>query len=237
MPQWRGPYATGVSKSATPSLEWSETKNIRWKVEIPVAARHADRLGDRLFLLTRFRPARPSSVACSARIDASPHRFQVLATIARDRPRRLGAHRPGEAPHETSHPENGTWASSSAVTNGEILIASFESRGLYAYDMNGTPLWQTDLGDKAMRNQFGEGSTPALFGNRLVVVWDHTAGSFVAGLDARTASNVGGRSATNRHWARRCRVVREGCAFHRSGMTRHSYDSDLRRGLAHAGLL
>jgi len=34
-PQWRGPYATGVSKYADPPLEWSETKNVRWKVEIP----------------------------------------------------------------------------------------------------------------------------------------------------------------------------------------------------------
>ena len=34
-PQWRGPSATGVSKNATPPLEWSETRNIRWKKEIP----------------------------------------------------------------------------------------------------------------------------------------------------------------------------------------------------------
>ena len=34
-PQWRGPFATGVSRSAAPPTEWSETKNIRWKVEIP----------------------------------------------------------------------------------------------------------------------------------------------------------------------------------------------------------
>jgi outer membrane protein assembly factor BamB len=76
------------------------------------------------------------------------------------------------------------------MTNGEILIAPFESRGLYAYDMNGTLLWQTDLGDKRMRQQFGEGSTPTLFGNRLVVVWDHTAGSFVTVLDAKTGKEI-----------------------------------------------
>jgi hypothetical protein len=34
-PQWRGPDATGVSKHANPPIEWNETKNIRWKVEIP----------------------------------------------------------------------------------------------------------------------------------------------------------------------------------------------------------
>ena len=34
-PQWRGPYATGVSQHADPPVEWSETKNVRWKIEIP----------------------------------------------------------------------------------------------------------------------------------------------------------------------------------------------------------
>ena len=57
------------------------------------------------------------------------------------------------------------------------MFASFESRGLYAYDMEGTLIWQKDLSDKGMRNQFGEGSTPALYGNRLVIVWDHLGGS------------------------------------------------------------
>ena len=48
--------------------------------------------------------------------------------------------------------------------------------------MNGKLIWEKDLGDKKMRNTFGEGSTPALFGNRLVVHWDHQGQSFVAAL-------------------------------------------------------
>jgi outer membrane protein assembly factor BamB len=52
--------------------------------------------------------------------------------------------------------------------------------------MAGAPVWQKDLGDKKMRNQFGEGSSPALHGNTLVVVWDHQGESFIAALDKRT---------------------------------------------------
>ena len=33
--QWRGPHASGVSATANPPLEWSETKNVRWKAQIP----------------------------------------------------------------------------------------------------------------------------------------------------------------------------------------------------------
>ena len=72
------------------------------------------------------------------------------------------------------------------------MIASFESRGLYCYDMNGTLVWQKDLGDKKMRNEFGEGSTPALHGNTLVVVWDHyvPGASFIVALDKRTGNEL-----------------------------------------------
>ena len=73
------------------------------------------------------------------------------------------------------------------------VFAYFESFGLYAYDMNGTLMWKKDLGDKRMRNQFGEGSTPALHGNTLVVVWDHLNGdgSFVVALDKRDGRSCG----------------------------------------------
>ena len=57
--------------------------------------------------------------------------------------------------------------------------------------MNGKLLWEKDLGDKRMRNEFGEGSTPALHGNTLVVVWDHLGGeSFVAALDKRDGKEL-----------------------------------------------
>ena len=57
---------------------------------------------------------------------------------------------------------------------------------MYVYDMDGTLLWQKDLGDKKMRNQFGEGSTPVLAGDRLVIVWDHLAGSRSSWRSTRT---------------------------------------------------
>jgi len=57
--------------------------------------------------------------------------------------------------------------------------------------MQGTLLWQTDFGDKQMRNQFGEGSTPALYGKYLVVVWDHIPGpSFIVALDKATGKEI-----------------------------------------------
>src|SRR5437899_6789271 len=72
-PQWRGPYATGLSRSADPPLEWSETKNVRWKVEIPGRGSASPVVwGDRLFLLTAV--PRRATAACCPRSTARPAR-------------------------------------------------------------------------------------------------------------------------------------------------------------------
>ena len=94
-----------------------------------------------------------------------------------------------EVPHEGYQEPNGTYASGSAVTDGEHLFAFFGSWGLYAYDMDGQLQWEVDLGTRQMRNAFGEGTTPALHGDTLVVTWDHIGGqSFIVALDKRTGA-------------------------------------------------
>jgi outer membrane protein assembly factor BamB len=193
-PQWRGPLATGGSKHADPPVEWSETKNVQWKIEIPGRGMASPVIwGDRIYLPTAVPVGVPLEASHSARGGSEPrdvHRFVVLAINRRDG--RIIWERTAreERPHEASHAENGTWSSSSAITDGEQVFAYFESKGLFAYDMDGKLLWEKDLGDKQMRQQFGEGSTPALHGNRLVIVWDHQGQSFITALDKRTGQEI-----------------------------------------------
>jgi outer membrane protein assembly factor BamB len=178
--QWRGPDMTGVSPTATPPVDWSETRNVRWKLPIPGRASASPIVwGNHVYVLTAVSDSGETAAGVT-------HKFVVMAVD-----RQTGkvawekvAHE--AAPHEGTHRENGTYASPSAVTDGEHLIASFESFGIYAYDMNGNPVWHKDLGDKRMRNQFGEGTTPALHGNTLIVNWDHQGQSFIVAFDKRT---------------------------------------------------
>ena len=193
--QWRGPLGTGVSMTAQPPLEWSETKNIKWKVEIPGRGSASPVVwGDRIFLLTAVPEGVSGAAQHEPRGAATPrgnHRFTVMA-IDRQTGRTIWERvATTHEPHEPGHGENSTWASSSAVTDGEHVFAYFESHGLFAYDMDGALVWQKDFGDKGMRNQFGEGSTPALFRDTLVIAWDHIAGpSFVVALDKRTGREL-----------------------------------------------
>lgn len=179
-PQWRGPLANGVAPTATPPVEWAEDTNIRWKVSIPGSG-HASPIvwGDNLYLLTAVESPTDSSkvqyiVMALDRADGST----VWERVARE-----------ESPYEGTHNTN-TRASGSAITDGRHVYASFGSQGLYCYDMEGTPKWDVDLGDMTTRNAFGEGASPALHGDRLVVAWDHEGASFIVALDANTGDEI-----------------------------------------------
>ena len=72
------------------------------------------------------------------------------------------------------------------MTDGEFIYAYFGSRGLYCVDMMGNVKWEKDVGTMYKRNTFGEGSSPVLHGNTLVIVQDHEGDSFITALDKRT---------------------------------------------------
>ena len=187
--QWRGPQGTGFSATATPPVEWSETKNVRWKVEIPGRGSASPIVaGDRVFILTAV--AAGADPASSHAVARTKNRYVVMAIDRKTGKTAWETTAREEEPHEGTHNQFGTYASSSAVTDGDVLIASFESRGIYAYDLAGKKLWDVDLGDKRMRNEFGEGTTPALYKNHVVIVWDHQGESFIVALDKRTGKEL-----------------------------------------------
>ena len=193
-PQWRGPDATGVSRTADPPTEWSETRNVRWKTEIPGRGSASPVVwGDRVFVLTAIPAALTGAASHAPQGGVQPHPLHRFIVMALDRKTgKVVWERTARewVPNEGSHAENGTYASSSAITDGRYVYAFFDSAGLYVYDMDGKPVWDKDLGDKRMRMEFGEGSTPVLHGDRLVIVWDHQGQSFIVALDKTTGREL-----------------------------------------------
>src|SRR5262245_16847677 len=82
-PQWRGPEANGVGRHANPPIEWTERKNIRWKVEIPGRGSASPVVwGDQIFLLTAVPQGAAVRDAHAPRggvTPREPHRFVVLS--------------------------------------------------------------------------------------------------------------------------------------------------------------
>ncbi len=91
-----------------------------------------------------------------------------------------------EVPHEGYRQNEGSFASSSGLTDGQHLYAYFGSRGLYCYDLDGKPLWNQDLGKMRMIMSFGEGSSPALCHDTLIINRDNEDGSCIVALDKLT---------------------------------------------------
>lgn len=191
--QWRGPLATGVAPVGDPPTTWSETSNVRWKVDLPGRGLSTPIVwGDRVFITTSVphgeEVAPPGGHAHGAHDNLSPRRRHRFVVMAFDREngtllweRTVRDRRPHEATHVT-----GSWASQSAVTDGKTLFVSFGSQGIYALDMQGQVLWEVDLVDMRTRHEHGEGSSPALHGETLVVNWDHQGDSFVVALDTKS---------------------------------------------------
>jgi outer membrane protein assembly factor BamB len=116
---------------------------------------------------------------------STPHKFTVMA-IDRKTGKTLWEKVAREqVPHEGHHGD-GTFASGSPVTDGQHLYVSFGSFGIFCYDLDGNLKWEKDLGDMRTRNAFGEGTSPALHGDTLVINWDHEGEDFIVALDKKT---------------------------------------------------
>jgi outer membrane protein assembly factor BamB len=88
-------------------------------------------------------------------------------------------------PHQGTH-RDGSYASPTPVTDGMTLFVSFGSFGVYALSLTGELLWQVDLGDMQIQNAFGEGSSPVVWKELLILNWDHEGDSFLVALEKGT---------------------------------------------------
>jgi outer membrane protein assembly factor BamB len=191
--QWRGPSGTGVSPTAQPPIHWSEAKNVRWKIGVPGKGHSTPIVwGQRVYLTTAI----PHGESVRARLPDRPgshdnlrltqqHEFAVLAVDRADGKISWRRTLHAELPHEAGH-VTASQASASPVTDGERLFVFFGSRGLYCLDLDGKLLWKKDLGQMHTKHGHGEGSSPALYGETLIVNWDHEEQSFLVALDKRT---------------------------------------------------
>ena len=95
-----------------------------------------------------------------------------------------------EVPHEGVKPGDGSFASASPLTDGTCVYAFFGSHGLYCYDLKGNLKWQKDLGKMRIKMAFGEGSSPVLYKDTVVVTWDNEGGSFIVAFDKTTGNEL-----------------------------------------------
>lgn len=179
-PHWRGDGGNGVSLTAKPPVEFGPGRNLRWRAEIPGRGSSSPVvMGDRVFVTT------------AVPVEGAPGLLDFrLLCFDRETGREAWTRSCVKAvPHEGAHETNG-FASASPCTDGERVYAHFGSRGLHAFTLAGEPLWSRDFGDMTVRHGFGEGSSPTLAGDLIVVPWDHEGPSRLFAVDKRTGKTV-----------------------------------------------
>lgn len=195
--QWRGPLANGTAPRGKPPLKWDDKTNIKWKTELPGLGSSTPIVwGDLVFVLTAIdtgREADPADIPqANPRFEKKTkppttyHQFVVLAierNTGKVRWKRVAAE---VVPHEGHH-DTHSYAAYSPTTDGKFLYVSFGSYGLYCYDFDGKLQWKrTDLPRLETRLGWGEGASPALHRDALIVPWDQEGPSHLYVLDKRT---------------------------------------------------
>ncbi|HPG38626.1 MAG TPA: PQQ-binding-like beta-propeller repeat protein [bacterium] len=244
-PQWRGPLGTGEALFGNPPLQWSETQNIRWKAPIPGSGHATPVIWDnQVFILTAvpsgktataeqieaMKQSLPEWQRQSAKVPAEFMKFDIISLNRKDGTILWQKTLAEKLPHQGTHAD-GSWASASPVTDGVHVFAYFGSFGLYCLDMQGKLIWETDLGDLNIKMSFGEGSTPALYKDKLIVNWDHEGESFITVLNKNTGKQVWKKQRDEKtSWATPLVVELNGKPTVVVSATGHVYGYDLNNG-------
>jgi outer membrane protein assembly factor BamB len=121
----------------------------------------------------------------SARMPGNVVQFLVIALDRKDGSVLWNRTVCERAPFAATHGD-GSWASGSPTTDGERLYAYFGSYGLYAFDLEGNLKWDKHFGPLKMKANFGEGTSPVLCGDLLIVSQDQEGPSFIVAFDKKT---------------------------------------------------
>lgn len=175
-PAWRGPTGQGHCAETDLPLTWSATSNVKWKVPLADQGNSTPVLwGDRIFLTQANKGGSVRSLLCLARADGKLL-WQKDVSYA-DKERNW----------------NPSWyANASPVTDGQRVVVSFASAGMYCFDTSGKELWKrTDLGK--WDHAFGSGSSPILYGD-LAILWcgpnDGKGRNFLLAVNKQTGATA-----------------------------------------------
>ncbi len=168
-PHWRGDAAgSGVSSDSAAPTSWSATDNVLWKVDLPNRGNSTPVVwGDKVFLTQVVEAENNRTLMC---LDRKSGRLLWQQGVVYDQP---------EKTHKTN-----PYCSASPTTDGERVIVTFGSAGVYCYDFNGRELWHRDLGPQ--RHTWGNASSPVLFGDLCILYHGPDPNARILAMDKTT---------------------------------------------------
>lgn len=169
-PQFRGPTGQGHSAEQGLPLEWSESRNVLWKTAVPGRGWSSPVVaGGRVWLTTAMNTPGGASLRLLG-FDIDTGREVVNAEAFRLRSADL-------TNAKNSH------ASPTPIVDGDRLYVHFGASGTAALTTAGVVVWKTQL---PYESQHGNGGSPALYRDLLIISCDGSDQAYVVALDTRT---------------------------------------------------
>ncbi|MCE9533432.1 MAG: PQQ-binding-like beta-propeller repeat protein [Planctomycetes bacterium] len=152
-PGWRGPTGQGQCDEKNLLLKWSDKENVKWKIPLENQGNSTPVIwGDKIFLTQANKGGSERSLICFARADGKLLWKKDVAYTEKER-----------------NWDPSWYANASPAVDGERVVVSFGSAGMYCYDFDGKELWKrTDLG--TWEHAFGNGASPVLYKD-LAILW------------------------------------------------------------------
>ncbi len=169
-PGFRGPTGQGIAQNKKIPLTWSETENIRWKVELNGRGNSSPIVWDKkVFITTASENGKVRELFCFKRNDG-----ELLWKRAAPEPKNI----------EKLIWKN-SYASTTPITDGERVIAFFGNSGFVCYNMDGDLQWTQSVGEFITTH--GPGTNIAMYKDKIILIQDQNRGEsvFVA-LDKNT---------------------------------------------------
>ena len=203
-PQFRGPSGSGLGDGANPPVQWDVEKktNIAWTAEIPGLSVSSPVVwGDRIFVTTAISsdPNQKWRTGLYGDTDSAPdrssHQWKVLALDKKTGKVLWEQQAHQGIPKTQRHPKS-SQASPSPATDGKVVVAYFGSEGLFAYSVEGKPLWKKDLGLQNAGwffdpdSEWGAASSPVIYKNSVIVQCDRQKDSFIAAFDLKDGKEL-----------------------------------------------
>src|SRR5262245_7976618 len=206
-PQFRGSKSGVAADDAALPDTWSATTNVAWKVDVPGRGWSSPIVtGDHVFVtsavntkggeealkaIPAYTPRSFGGPMSGRDVGSStdPHRwmlYDIDFKTGKIRWERIVA---TAVPSESKHQKN-TYASETPVTDGERVYAYFGNLGLFAFDLNGKPLWSKSMGPVKVRSGWWSAGSPVVHRDRIIIVNDNDDKSFVAAFDKKSGDEI-----------------------------------------------
>lgn len=172
-PQFRGPDGQGHSSEQSVPLEWSETRNVAWKVPVSGRAWSSPVIaGGRIWMTTSVAEKGGASLRALA-LDVATGRELLNVEVFRFSNANL------------KNPKN-SHASPTPIVEGDRVYVHFGGEGTAALDAtSGALVWSKKF---PYASQHGAGGSPVLHGELLIFSGDGHYEAWVIALDKRTGA-------------------------------------------------